>query len=136
IRLAGAAREMVVLVGLVERLTPGELGNTMAIYQGGERLGIYRKTMLTGGDAREMGFCRDYDLPVFEAKGVTFGCIVCHDSSFVEPAAVMAYQGAQILFSPHYNSLPADVMDEHRIKVRNNHIGLAALLGVYVVRAN
>jgi predicted amidohydrolase len=27
-------------------------------------------------------------------------------------------------------------MDDHRIRVRNNHIGLAALLGVFVVRAN
>jgi predicted amidohydrolase len=133
---AAAARDMLLLVGLAERLTTGQIGNSMAIYEAGRRLGLYRKTMLTGGDARNMGFCRDYDLPVFQARGVTFGCIVCHDSSFIEPAAVMAYKGAQIIFSPHYNALPADRMDEHRIKVRNNHVGLAALLGVYVVRAN
>ncbi|HZO86751.1 MAG TPA: carbon-nitrogen hydrolase family protein [Chthonomonadaceae bacterium] len=92
--------------------------------------------MLTGGDARDMGFCRDYDLPVFQAKGLTFGCIICHDSSFVEPAQTLAYQGAQVIFSPHYNAIVMAGMDEHRIKVRNNHIGLAALLGVFVVRAN
>src|SRR5207244_2204854 len=87
-------------------------------------------------DAREMRYCRDYDLPVFQASGITFGCIICHDSSFVEPAAALAYQGAQVIFSPHYNAIPFDGMDEHRIRVRNNHVGLAALLGVYVVRAN
>jgi predicted amidohydrolase len=131
-----AERDMVLLLGLSERLHSGQIGNTIAIYEGGRRLGLYRKTMLTEQDAREMGYCRDYDLPVFRAKGVTFGCIVCHDSSFIEPAMTLAYKGAQIIFSPHYNALPAEVMDDHRIRVRNNHIGLAALLNVYVVRAN
>jgi predicted amidohydrolase len=133
---AAASWNLVLLVGLSERLANGDLGNTVAIYEQGARLGIYRKTMLTGSDAREMRYCRDYDLPVFEARGVTFGCIICHDSSFVEPAAVLAYKGAQVIFSPHYNAIAAETMDEHRIRVRNNHIGLAALLGVYVVRAN
>ncbi|MGH2350650.1 MAG: carbon-nitrogen hydrolase family protein [Chloroflexota bacterium] len=131
-----AERNLVLLVGLAERLADGRIGNTVAIYAHGQRLGSYRKTMLTGSDAREMGFCRDYDLPVFEAKGVRFGCIICHDSSFVEPAAVLAYQGAQVLFSPHYNAIAVEGMDAHRIRVRNNHIGLATLLGMYVVRAN
>lgn len=133
---AAARHRLVFLVGLSERLTCGEIANTMAIYDGRDRLGIYRKTMLTGGDAREMGYCRDYDLPVFQARGVTFGCIICHDSSFIEPAATLAYRGAQLIFSPHYNAIAAEAMDEHRIRVRNNHVGLAALLGVYVVRAN
>ncbi len=133
---AAASRNLVLLVGLSERLANGDLGNTVAIYAEGTRLGLYRKTMLTDSDAREMRYCRDYDLPVFQARGVTFGCIICHDSSFVEPAAVLAYKGAQVIFSPHYNAIAADSMDEHRIRVRNNHVGLAALLGVYVVRAN
>jgi N-carbamoylputrescine amidase len=133
---AAAAQNMVLLVGLTERLPDGQIGNTVAIYADGNRLGYYRKTMLTGGDAREMGFCRDYELPVFQAKGLTFGCIICHDSSFIEPAAVLAYKGAQIIFSPHYNAISTAGMDAHRIRVRNNHIGLAVLLGVYIVRAN
>src|SRR4051794_20576345 len=67
---AAAAHEMVLLVGLSERLKSGAIGNTVAIYSQGQRLGIYRKTMLTTGDARDMGYCRDYDLPVFQAKGI------------------------------------------------------------------
>jgi len=131
-----ADREMVLLIGLSERREDGEIGNTVAIYADGKRLGIYRKTMLTNSDARDMGYCRDFELPVFQARGVTFGCIICHDSSFIEPAAVLAYQGAQVIFSPHYNAISVETMDAHRIRVRNNHIGLATLLGVFVVRAN
>ena len=60
---AAADRDLVLLIGLSERTDSGEIGNTVAIYSEGERLGHYRKTMLTTGDAREMGYCRDYDLP-------------------------------------------------------------------------
>jgi predicted amidohydrolase len=128
--------DMVTLIGCSEQLPDGRIGNSILIFDGGRRLGVYRKTMLTGGDYRQMGFCTDWDLPVWQAKGLTFGCIVCADSSYVETAATMAYQGASLLFSPHYNRIPADRMDQHRVRVRNNHIGLAALLELHVVRAN
>src|SRR5215472_1716003 len=62
-----AARQMVLLIGLAERKDNGDVANTVAIYSEGSLLGAYRKTMLTHGDAQEMGFCRDYDLPVFRA---------------------------------------------------------------------
>jgi predicted amidohydrolase len=140
-RLAALGKEaeglgMVLLVGFSERLTDGRVGNSVAIFDGERRLGTYRKTMLTGGDYREMGFAVDLELPVWQAKGITFGCIVCADSSYFETAATMAYKGASLLFSPHFNYIPVDRMDQHRVRVRNNHVGLAALLELYVVRAN
>lgn len=140
-RLRGLAErlsrhDMVTLIGLSERLDDGRIGNSVLVFDAGRRLGVYRKTMLTGGDYKQMGFCTDWDLPVWHAKGLTFGCIVCADSSYFETAATMAYQGASLLFSPHFNRIPAAGMDSHRIKVRNNHVGLAALLELYVVRAN
>src|SRR5207302_10503131 len=64
------------------------------------------------------------------------GDIICKDSTLVEPSDVLDYKEAQVIFSPHYKTIPAKTMDEHRIRVRNNHVGLAALLGLYVVRAN
>jgi len=48
----------------------------------------------------------------------------------------MRWKGARLLFSPHYNSIDSDRMDEHRKKVRNNHVGLATLLQMVVVRSN
>jgi predicted amidohydrolase len=125
--------DMVVIVGLSE-LEAGRVLNTMLVIHQGRVMGKYRKTMLTGYD-KEV-FAPDYDLPVFEAKGIRFGVIVCHDSSFVEPALTMRWKGARLLFSPHFNRIPEDTADEHRILVRNNHVGLAALLQMVVVRAN
>jgi predicted amidohydrolase len=128
--------DIVLLVGLAERREKDNIANSVVILHRGQLLGVYRKTMLTSSDADVMRFSRDYDLPVFQAKGLTFGCIICADSSFFETAATMAYRGMTILFSPHFNCIPPQGMDDHRIRVRNNHIGLAALLDVYVVRSN
>ena len=130
-----AGRDIVFMVGLNER--SGErIYNSELIAHRGALLGVYRKTMLTRGGHRQMGFATDFDLPVWEAKGITFGVIICADSSFIEVAQAMWWQGAQVIFSPHYNFIPSEGMDAHRIRVRNNHIGIAALLGVPVVRSN
>jgi predicted amidohydrolase len=125
--------DMVVLVGISEKESD-KVFNTELILHQGRMLGKYRKTMLTGSDKKV--FAHDYSLPIFEAKGIPFGVIICHDSSFIEPALTMRWKGARLLFSPHYNSLPYDRMDEHRVLVRNNHVGLSVLLQMVVVRAN
>jgi predicted amidohydrolase len=125
--------DMVVIVGISERESDKAFNTALVLYKG-KMLGKYRKTMLTGGDRRI--FASDCSLPIFEAKGIPFGVIICHDSSFMEPAMTMRWKGARLLFSPHYNSLPYDRVDEHRTLVRNNHVGLSALLQMVVVRSN
>ena len=126
--------DMVVLVGVAEK-TEETMYNTQLVMYKGELLGKYSKIMLIGGD-RRIGFETGKSMPVFEAKGVKFSCIICADSSYPEPALLARYQGAILLFSPHYNSLAIDRMDNHRIRVRNNHIGIAALTRMIVVRSN
>ncbi len=130
---ASAKHDMVSVVGVSE-LEGDRVFNTALVLYRGEVLGKYRKSMLTGSDKKV--YASDYSLPVFEAKGLTFGVIICHDSSFLEPALTMRCKGARLLFSPHYNRIPADRMDEHRRKVRNTHIGLATHMQMVVVRSN
>jgi predicted amidohydrolase len=128
-------REVVTLVGLSERRGQA-IANTQVVLADGKVAGAYSKTMLTGGDARQMGFCTDDALPVFREKGICFGIIICHDSSFPEVASTLVWKGARIIFSPHYNYIPAPNMDDHRIAVRNNHVGIASHFGVVVARSN
>ena len=132
-----ARYDMVVIVGLSELEKKQEqecVYNTALVLYQGHQLGKYRKTMLTGYDRKI--FDADYELPIFEAKGIPFGVIICHDSSFVEPALTMRWKGARLLFTPHYNLIPYEQMDEHRTLVHNNHVGLSALLQMVVARAN
>ena len=127
-------RGVVTIVGLCEKRGASH-AVTAAVLAGGSVAGHYTKTMLTTGDREVMDFFDD-ELPVFRAKGVCFGVIICHDSSFPEVAATLAWKGAQIIFSPHYNSIAPERMDEHRLLVRNNHVGIAAHYGVVVARSN
>jgi predicted amidohydrolase len=125
---------VVALVGISEKIGD-RCGNTQVVLDGGRVAGRYRKTMLLKSDWAAQQF-HDDDLPVFEAAGVRFGIIICHDSSFPEVAATMCWKGASIIFSPHFNAIQRQKMDQHRILVRNNHIGLAAHYGVVVARSN
>lgn len=136
------AHETVLLVGMSER-SGGHIFNTQLVICQGRLLGTYHKTMLTGHDAKY--FATDLDLPVFEAKGIKFGVVICHDTSFVEPALCLRWKGARLLFTPHYNSIPPEgnrgaqrvvTFWKHRSMVLNNQAALAALLKMVVVRSN
>jgi predicted amidohydrolase len=129
-------RKVVTLVGLSERRKGGAIANSQVVLDSGKVAGVYAKTQLTGSDAKESGFCSDDELPVFRARGVSFAIQICHDSSFPEIASTYAWKGARLLFSPHYNAIRREKMDEHRIRVRNNHIGVAAHFGLVVARSN
>ncbi|HUV37972.1 MAG TPA: carbon-nitrogen hydrolase family protein [Planctomycetota bacterium] len=127
-------RGVVTLVGLTEK-RGDRYAVTQAILDEGRVAGHYTKTMPTEADWELMRFYDD-ELPVFASRGVTFGIIICHDSSFPEVAATLAWKGARIIFSPHYNWIDRQRMDDHRIRVRNNHVGIASHYGVVVVRSN
>jgi predicted amidohydrolase len=99
--------------------------------------------MLTRYDAQN--FANDLELPVFEAKGIKFGVVICHDTSFVEPALYLRWCGARLLFNPHFDDIAPEGFPtsshkvscwEHRTMVLNNQAALATLLKMVVVRSN
>jgi len=134
--------DTVILVGTAERRPAGIFNTQLIIYQG-ELLGTYSKCMLTEDDRQH--FARGMDFPVFHAKGIPFGVVICADTSYVEPALLLRWKGARLLFTPHYNCIPPEGIDtpsgvvtywEHRTMVLNNQAALAALLKMVVVRSN
>jgi predicted amidohydrolase len=134
--------DTVILVGMAERRA-GKIYNTELVIHAGRLLGTYHKTLLTGFDAKH--FATDLDLPVFEAKGIKFGVVICHDTSFVEPALYLRWRGARLLFTPHFNNIAPEGFPgggrgisywEHRTMVLNNQAALATLLKMVVVRSN
>jgi predicted amidohydrolase len=134
--------DTVILVGMSERVER-KIFNTQIVIYRGSLLGKYHKTMLTDEDKQV--FNSDLDLPVFVAKGIKFGVVICADTSFVEPALYLRWRGARLLFTPHYNDIPPSGIDtpngkvtfwEHRTMVLNNQAALATLLKMVVVRSN
>jgi predicted amidohydrolase len=134
--------DTVILVGMSERWNQKIYNTQLVIYQG-EVLGKYHKTILTSEDT--LVYTADLEMPVFQAKGICFGVVICHDTSFVEPALCLRWKGARLLFTPHYNDIPPEgivtaegriTFWEHRAMVLNNQAALATLLKMVVVRSN
>lgn len=119
-----------ILFGLNE-LRGDDIYNTEVVIERGVLVGRYSKNYLVYDY-----FKRGHEFPVFERDGVTFGVIICADSSFSEPARIEAMRGAQIIFSPHFNYIGYEGLDDHTYRVRNHHIALAVKNDVYVVKSN
>ena len=127
-RLAGY--RATIILGLNE-LRGDDLYNTAVVIHDGKLLGRYSKNYLVYNY-----FERGHEFPVFERDGVKFGIVICADSSFTEPARIAAMRGAQIIFSPHFNYIAYDGLDDHTYRVRNHHIALAVKNDVYVAKSN
>ena len=87
------------LDGRTERLF-----NSAAVFHRGAVVGLYRKLHpAINRSVYEPG----EETPVFTIGGLTFGILICRDSSHVQPARVLARRGATALFVPTNNGLPA-----------------------------
>lgn len=124
-----------VIVGFNE-LRGDLLYNTAAVLHRGHLLGTYSKC------AAYMRFhTQGREFPVFERQTredgvVKFGVIICADGAYIEPARILALQGARIIFAPHYNYMPAAGLIGHFMRVRADHTARAVENSVYFVRGN
>ncbi|MGE0605947.1 MAG: carbon-nitrogen hydrolase family protein [Pirellulales bacterium] len=122
--------DCLLLLGLNERRGENVM-NSVVLIDRGKLAGVYAKTY-----AYMSYETRGEDFPVFERRGVKFGIAICADTSYVEPARIMAMKGAQIIFTPHFNYIGYEHVARHTNEVRNHHIAIAIDNGVYVARAN
>jgi predicted amidohydrolase len=99
-----ASGRVTVIVGFTELGRDGRLYNAAAVVRHGAVAGIYRKVHPA---INRSIYAAGREFPVFGAGGLTFGIVICYDSTFVEPARAMARQGATVLFVPTNNGLPA-----------------------------
>jgi len=122
--------ECTLLLGLNER-RGDRVMNTVVVLERGQLLGTYSKTYAylsyeTRGD----------QFPVFERRGIKFGVAICADTSYIEPARILAMKGAQILFTPHFNYIDYQHVADHTTEVRHHHVAMAVDNGIYVARSN
>ena len=122
------------IVGFTETGTSGELFNAAAIYHRGRVTGVYRKLFPA---IRRSVYRAGKRMPVFAIEGLTFGVLICRDSTFPVAARTMASSGAKVLFVPSNNGLPlgreeADLFEA----TRETDAARATENGVWVVRAD
>lgn len=122
--------EAAFIVGFNELRGP-DLFNTAIVVHKGHLLGQYSKC------SAYMKFHRQgRDFPVFEHKGLKFGIVICSDGGYIEPARLLALQGAKVIFSPHFNYISKDGLISHFMHVRADHTARAVENSVYFVRGN
>jgi len=96
-----ASETVTTILGFTE-IDDGRLFNSAAVVYKGSVTGVYRKLHpAINRSIYESG----HDTPVFKANDVTFGIVICRDSTYREPARAMADCGATVLFVPTNNGL-------------------------------
>jgi predicted amidohydrolase len=121
------------IVGFTE-IVDDKLYNAAAVFHKGRVAGIYRKLHPA---IRRSVYSAGLATPVFRVGELTFGILICYDSTFSEPARAMAAQGAKVLFVPTNNGLPTSraypgLVQEARASDRAR----ALENGVWMVRAD
>lgn len=131
-RLLGetARFEAAFIVGFNE-LRGDDLYNTAVVAHKGHALGFYSKC-----SAYQRFHKQGREFPVFEHKGLKFGVVICSDGGYIEPARLLALQGAKVIFSPHFNYIGPAGLISHFMHVRADHTARAVENMVYFVRGN
>jgi len=122
--------EAAYIVGFNE-LRGDDLYNTAVVVYKGHLLGHYSKC-----SAYQKFHKQGREFPVFEHKGLKFGVVICSDGGYIEPARLLALQGAKVIFSPHFNYIGKDGLIAHFMHVRADHTARAVENAVYFVRGN
>ena len=129
-----ASETVTTIVGFTESQGPSRIFNSAAVFHRGEVIGVYRKLHPA---IRRSVYSAGEEMPVFTVAGLTFGIVICYDSTFAEPARTMAGKGATVLFVPTNNALPASGGGaELVVDARTCDIALATANAVTVVRAD
>lgn len=121
------------IIGFTE-LAEDQLYNAAAVFHRGRVAGLYRKLHPA---IRRSVYSPGSATPVFRVGELTFGVVICYDSTFSEPARAMAAQGATALFVPTNNGLPNNrAYPELVQEARASDLARAVENRVWVIRAD
>ena len=129
-----ASHLVTTIVGFTEIDRDGRLFNAAAVLSRGSVAGIYRKlhpainrSVYQAGQA----------LPLFTAGSLTFGVVICLDSTFAEPISAMVARGARAIFIPTNNGMPPHKGGGELVaEAREIDIAHARKHGVPIIRAD
>lgn len=122
------------IIGLTELAEDHQLYNSAVVFHRGRVTGVYRKLHPA---IRRSVYSPGSATPVFRVGELTFGIVICYDSTFSEPARAMAAQGATALFIPTNNGLPKNhAYPELVHEARASDLARAVENRVWVIRAD
>ena len=129
-----ASRTVTTIVGLTELGDDGALYNSAAVLHRRVLVGVYRKQHPA---IRRSVYAAGTETPVFRVDDLTFGIVICYDSTFPELAARIGRLGATVLFVPSNNALPRSRNCEGLVEeARQCDTARATESGLWIVRAD
>ena len=129
-----ASNRVATIVGFTELSADGALYNSAAVLCRGTLAGVYRKRHPA---MRQSVYRAGTDSPIFHLHGLSFGILLCYDSTFPALAADLASRGARLLFVPTNNALPlSKASSEVVAETRACDVALATNNRCWVVRAS
>jgi predicted amidohydrolase len=134
--LAPLASDVVTtIVGFSEIDSRGTLYNAAAVFERGAVVGLYRKLHPA---IHQSVYQPGAGMPTFTVGALTFGILICRDSTYSDPARAMAARGAAALFVPSNNGLPPAKADPAAVAdaARRGDVTRATQNGVSIVRAD
>lgn len=103
-------RKLAAVIPIAEKRNGAYYNSAAVVDEGGEVLGVYRKTHIPAylpndmpggtGSYEKFYFTPGETLPVFRWRDVTFGIQICNDRLYPEASRVLAMKGAEIIFMP------------------------------------
>jgi predicted amidohydrolase len=129
-----ASDTVTTIVGFTEIDRAGRLYNAAAVLLRGAVVGVYRKRHPA---INRSVYAAGRETPVFAAGALTFGVVICRDSTFDEPAGAMVARGAAALFVPTNNGMPPSRGGPELVaEARRCDVARAVASGVSVIRAD
>ncbi len=128
------SKTVTTVVGFTEVDDAGRWFNTAAVYAHGEVRGVYRKRHPA---IRQSRYTAGAEAPVFEVDDITFGILICYDSTHEALAVDLVSRGAQALLIPSNNAMPASLGGPRLVEeARASDLRYAIELGVPIIRAD
>lgn len=129
-----ASNQVTTIAGLTERGERGRLYNSAVVLHRGSIVGVYRKQHPA---INRSVYDAGTTAPVFTVGALTFGIVICRDSTFRDLARTMALGGAAVLFVPTNNGLPHDRAHAELVAAaRADSVARAVENRMWVVRAD
>lgn len=119
IRAIASEYSMYVVLPLARKIDGKHLNEAILIGRRGELMGRYAKTHLARAiDADIMHAVPGDELPVFDLDFGRVGIMICYDNNFPWVAATLAVKGAEIIFYPHLQGGPSELIWEAQTRAR------------------
>lgn len=129
-----ASETVAVIVGFTEKAGDGQLYNSAAVMHRGDVVGFYRKLHPA---INKSVYSAGSDASVFTVGDLTFGILICRDSTFSDAAHAMVSRGARMLFVPTNCGMPESRGGRALIDAAlETDVARARETGVPVIRAD